>query len=251
MTTLHLLFIDDCGDDGDYTVTKRRLDGKGGSSKFFTLGGIIVDEKNEMLFSVERSAIVEEFFNPPPQNFKLHYEELRSKRSPYDQLGSRVKDLADRVFFTIKKIDCNLISVTIDIEKHCRRYGVPINVRAYTLFLLLERFQYFLEDHGTQGRAIYEKYNSKLRHKIEKIHQWFIEYPNFPKITDFKNIQGIVREGDPLSEHVLQFADFFTYAPYKLCMSNGIQRCRFDEIKHKYYNLDHMFPYKRGNYKIM
>jgi hypothetical protein len=36
---------------------------------------------------------------------------------------------------------------------------------AYSMYLILERFQYFLEDHDARGEAMYERYTSILQKK--------------------------------------------------------------------------------------
>jgi Protein of unknown function (DUF3800) len=249
---LFYLYVDECGDDGDFNELKSRPDGKGGSSQYFTIGGIVVNDKSRILFSKEYDCIIQEFFSSIdlPNNFKLHYEELRFKRYPYNLLGHRRFELANRIFCSINLIDCYLLSVTIDIDKHCKKYYYPVNVRAYGLFLLLERFQYLLEDATLQGEVIYEKYNNVLRKKVDLIHRRFMDSPSFPTSTDFRCIKGIVKEGNPLLEHVLQFADFFTYAPWIKCQSNCTKTRRYEEIKHKYYNFNLGYERKRGNYEI-
>ena len=44
-----------------------------------------------------------------------------------------------------------LLSVSIDLKKHCKKYLRPVNPIAYGLYLILERFQYFLEDYNGKG----------------------------------------------------------------------------------------------------
>lgn len=123
------MYIDDCGDEGDWKGVQTT---KGGSSRIFTLGGIIVDFIEMHLFSIKLHEIITEFFTGIvlPDNFKLHYVELReAKTFPYVILdGLTRKALADRMFNTIKSITCYLISVSIDLENHCKKYINPVNL---------------------------------------------------------------------------------------------------------------------------
>lgn len=51
-------------------------------------------------------------------------------------------------------------------------------------------------------------------------------------------IKSRIETGDPFAEKILQFADFFAYAPHIKLVTNGEKERRFEEIKHKYYNFD-------------
>lgn len=150
-----------------------------------------------------------------PSNFKLHYFELREARPPYNQLSKEDRhEIANKVFRTIANIDCKLLSITLDIHNHCIKYSRPFGPRAYALFLMLERFQYFLEDNNESGEAVYERYNSRVRKNVELLHAHLKDSPSFPQYTNFSNIVGSIKDGDPLLEPVLQFADFFAYIPW-------------------------------------
>lgn len=65
-----------------------------------------------------------------------------------------------------------------------------------------------------------------------------------PKYANFNNILGKIRNGNPTTEPTLQFADLFAFAPYKKYESNGTKRNRYDQIRHKYYKLDHKASFK-------
>jgi Protein of unknown function (DUF3800) len=245
------LYIDDCGDEGDWKGIQTT---KGGSSRIFTLGGIIVNSTERHLFSIKLQEIITEFFTGIvlPVNFKLHYVELReAKVFPYVILeGLTRKALADRVFDAIKSINCSLISISIDLENHCKKYLYPVKPRAYALYLMLERFQYFLLDYNRTGYTVYERYNPFIKRQVKYTHDYFIKNVSFPKYVNFDNILGGIMNGDPVSEPILQFADFFAFAPYKKHESKGRYRDRYDQIRNKYYNLDYSIAIKRGNYEI-
>ena len=186
-----------------------------------------------------------------PSNFKLHYHDLRNKIFPYSSLPNQERRaVANQIFSAIKSIDCSLISVTLNLYYHCYHYSKPVSPRAYTLRLLLERFQYFLEDNNERGDASYERYNSQLRKKVELAQKHLLANDNFPKPTTLSNLSKRVKSGDPLKEPVLQFADFFVYIPWIRSTTNCQALDRWNEIKHKYYNLDHSFLFKRGNLEI-
>ena len=249
---MYYLFLDESGDLGDFNGQQN---GKGGSSRFFTVGGIIVDENNKLLFEENYRKVISAHFNfNLPSNFKLHYKKIRNARFSKDPIYKKItgfsKQISDCMFCSISNIDCKLLSVTIDIQKHCKKYKKPIDVLAYALYLILERFQYFLVEYNQNGKIVYERYNAILRHKVEKDHMYLNKNPNFPKPIEFLDMVKEIENGDPTKEPMLSFVDFFTYAPWKRCESLYTKNCRYDEIKHKYYNFDHYDYFKKGNYEI-
>jgi hypothetical protein len=236
---LYYLYIDESGDEGDY------LDSNGqvirGSSRYFTAGGIIVKDTDVQVFEREYNNIVTNYFAgiALPLNFKLHYYELRTPHppSPYNQLSPQQRlEIPQKIFDLIQNLDCSLLSVTIDLASHCN-YPHPANPRAYSLLLILERFQYFLEDNNSTGKAIYERFNAKMRKKVEIELRWLRSIPTFPVPTNLNNIQGRVITGDPTKQPILNIADFFTYLPYNFRNTSGQATTDFDYIKSKYYNL--------------
>jgi hypothetical protein len=248
---LHYLYIDESGDDDDY------LDSSGkqikNRSKFFTLGGIIVDAENQRILENHFSWLMADYFNEImlPANFKLHYHGLRMKLYPYSLLEDTKRwRLADEVFNGIKSTKCYLVSVTINKELHYNTYRNPINPTGYAMYLMLERFQYFLEDHNDVGFAIYERYNSKMRKMVDRVHRWLKSLGTFPTPTNFGNIIHNVKNGDPKTHPILQHADFFAYVPWRRSESCYKATNRYNEIKHKYFNFCHSTYFKRGNVEI-
>jgi hypothetical protein len=141
---LYFLYIDESGDHDEYYDNFFR--GVSKTSKFFTLGGIIVDDENRCEFERHFIEIKTRFFNDAslPSNFKLHYHDLRFKLRPYEALSDQARySLMDVIFDKIVSTKCNLLSVTIDKKKHFTKYSKPANPRAYSLYVMLERFQYF------------------------------------------------------------------------------------------------------------
>ena len=141
---MYYLYIDESGDAGDYLNKNYKV--IEGSSKFFTLAGVIVsdDEKDKLNNAVE--SIIDKYFNQTqlPEKFKLHYHPLRNRCRPYDKLSDEQrKQLADDVFDTIKESSCVLLSVTINLQRHCRKYGIPADPQAYAMLIMLEDFKIF------------------------------------------------------------------------------------------------------------
>ena len=58
------------------------------------------------------------------------------------------------------------------------------------------------------------------------------------KVPNPYKIKSRIGSGDPLAERILQFADFFVYAPHNMLVTGKEKRRHFEEIKHKYYNFD-------------
>ena len=59
--------------------------------------------------------------------------------------------IANTIFDFINSFDCSLISASINKVSHDAKYEWPVNVRAYTLLICLERFQFFLEEKNSEG----------------------------------------------------------------------------------------------------
>ncbi|MCA9820868.1 MAG: DUF3800 domain-containing protein [Nitrosarchaeum sp.] len=234
---MYYLYIDESGDIGDYRDANDNI--IPGSSKYFTLAGIIVNDETRIAFEEELDKLLTETFDgiELPECFKLHYQELRQRYPPYDQIDDVFRwNISDSIFKWIENAECWLLSVTIDLDKHCK-YTKPADPRAYSLLLILERFQYFLQEKADTGIAIYEKFNAKMRKKAEAEQKWLQKIPKFPVPTNLNLLKEKVRNGDPVKEPMLQIADFFAYAPWIKQMSNGQATDRFYQILPKYYNL--------------
>jgi len=235
---LYNFYIDESGAEGLTAEHKQQnLD-----SDWFTAGGIIVNDEDIMKFEHVHDTIMENCFISKglqlPPDFKLHYHELRQNVYPYNQLENQERwGIANTIFDSINSIDCKLISTTINKSIHEDKYDWSVNVRAYTLLICLERFQFFLEDYAGEGKAIYERFSNNLRRKMTKELQLLQSIPTFPYFTNMEKIKGKVRNGDPVEERILQFSDFFVYAPHiKLVTSHKADR-RWQQIKNRYYEL--------------
>ena len=247
--TSYYLYIDESGDVGDYLDKNNQI--IKGSSKFFTLAGIIVSKDEKRKMECETNKMIDEYFNKGllDKNFKLHYHPLRMKLSPYDQLSDEMrKHLADNVFHIIKKSDCALLSVSINLERHCKKYYIPANPQAYAMLIMLERFQDFLEEHDGEGRAIYERFNKKTRKKVERTMTGLREVLRLRHYKAPNNIRGHVVNGDPKIHPILQLTDFFAYATW-IKITNPQKTFRWKSIKHKYFQLNAGW-YRAGNVEI-
>lgn len=204
--------------------------------------GIIVHEQNIKKFDEKYEEIVEEFFVKKgiviEKDFRLHYRELRQEQPPYDKLSRpELGKLANSVFDAIKSIECKTISASINKKNHLSKpYPYTANVRAYSLLLCLERFQYFLEEMNDEGIGIYERYTKSMRKKATKDLKILREDTNFPFFTNLDKVKGKIKYGDPFKEKILQFSDFFIYAPHIRLVTKLNADGRFEEIKSEYYN---------------
>lgn len=248
---MYYLFIDESGDAGDYLDK----DGKiiEGSSKYFTLGGIIVHENQVKNMNLAVKSIIEKYFKgiQLPKNFKLHYHKLRHGRYPFSELANNVrKQLSDDIFDIIKETECTLLSVTINLDRHCKKYKEKAaDPMAYSMLIMLERFQDFLEEENGEGIAIYERFNQRLRRKVEYTWSWLKYALSWRHYKKLKNIKGKVKNGEPKTDPILQISDFFAFSVWTKKTSDGKRSERWNSIKHKYYKLDHGW-YTAGNYEI-
>ena len=157
--------------------------------------------------------------------------------------------LADDMFGIIKGSDCRLLSVTINLERHCKRYVWPANPQAYAMLIMLERFQDFLEEWGADGRVVYERFNKRARKKAERTIKELREVLRFRHYKELSNIIGGVENGDPKMFPILQLADFFAYATWIKGTTGNASKDRWSSIKGRYYRLDCGW-YKEGNVEI-
>lgn len=242
---MYHLYIDESGDPGDYRDENGNVILR--SSKFFTLAGIIVDDEVRKQFHCEYEKIMTTYFTDITlePNFKLHYNSLRQVLPPFDKLSrNKILNLENDVFKTIFSLDCKLLSVTIDLDKHCNRYSEPIWPTALALLYLLERFHYFLDENQSQGIAIYERFTNTSRDKVRKEWNKLQSNANFPKPTTFPDLES-VHNGDPATEPLLAFVDFFGYLPYmKKTMED-----KWKTFTSKYYNFQER-QFKSGHVEI-
>lgn len=241
---MYYLYLDESGVEGlSSNPAKKSLD-----DDWFTSGGIIVSENKVNEFEVSHAEIIHEFFTKRgvslSEDFKLHYREARQRHGYYAHLSEReIGELSNAVFNTVKKIDCKLVSASINKRTHCNKsYRYTANVRAYSLLLCLERFQYFLEENKEEGIAIYEKLTNSMENNIQKDLKNLRELTKFPFFTNLDKIKGKIRNGEPVKEKVLQFSDFVVYPVHILFYTNRKCSNRFNEIYEKYYN-------NKGNWK--
>lgn len=233
----YFLYIDESGDPGRYVEGQPKYNS---SSKFFTLAGIVVsgNDADDMEYQVK--AVVEKYLEPKTltPNFKLHYHHLVQGAPPYSTLsGESRRRLADDMFNILIRSHCRLLSVTLDLDTHYRRYVRPADPKAYTLLMMLERFQDFLADKQSTGLAIYERFTHAERTRIQnqmRELRWALSERHH---VELKNILGSVRNGEPVEHPILQLADFFAYAVHIKATTHGEKQNRWKSIKSKYYKL--------------
>lgn len=230
------LYIDESGDPGRYLDANRNP--IPGSSKWFTLGGIIVGEEAKYNMSMDVTRLALSFFPQSTMDTtKLHYQQLIQKAPPYDSLSDSDRlHLTDGMFDIIRNSPCRLLSSAINLVRHFDKYDEPEDPKAYALVLMLERFQGFLASKDSQGIVIYESINRTERKRLKGTMKGLKRMLAPNHYVELKNIPGGIRSGDPLEEPVLQLADFFAYATHIKYRSNWAKQDRWKSVKEKYYN---------------
>ena len=228
---MYTLYIDESGNDGPPDDDPH--------NQWFTAGGIIVNDADVRRFDTAYEHIIAEHFTNNdialPAGFKLHYHDLRQNLKPYRSLPENDGfDVTNDIFDSIKNIDCYLVSSSAD-KRMCVGLSNPFGARTNTLFKCQERFQRFLEEHNALGSVVYERFSYQRRGKILRDLQ---RLRNSSSVTVADRIRSWIMDGDPFTNRVLQFSDFFVYAPYAMRVSDCKRTRRFEEIKYKYYNLD-------------
>lgn len=124
----------------------------------------------------------------PTTNLKPHYCPLRNNKPPYDCLPSPDRRILEQdVFDIINRLDCALVSATIDLSSY-ERHQWPASPRTYSL-LPPERFQYFLEDKDSRGVAICGRFGAKMRKKAELEAKPLQSNPAFPNTASLNRIR--------------------------------------------------------------
>jgi len=245
---MYTLYIDESGDPGRYldlhgTIIPR-------SSRFFSMGGLIIEDGCKKNFHNEVDRVINKYFGTTvSSDFKLHYTELKLGKNSFRKLYpvDRVK-LADEVFEIIQNFDCKLISATIDLANHYYQYKTPINPRYYALLLILERYQYFLEDSGSNGNVYYERVEGKLHKRMQRAHRNLSRWYNIPNPTNLANVNPRINFAHATLEKILQISDFFVHATWIRSEKND--NVRWESIKENYYNLDYWHTFRRGNCEV-
>ncbi len=244
---MYYLYIDESGDPGNY-LDKNEQKIKG-SSRFFTLAGIIVNEEQKEKLNKIIKDIIGKYFKQIqlPNKFKLHYYPLRNAKQPYDKISYMHRNnLVNDVFDVIKGQECFLLSVTIDLMQHCKKYDMLVDPKSYAMLIMLERFQYFLEEQEKEGIVIYERFNKKTRKKVERTIKKLQKMLRYQHYKELKSVRGHVKNGDPQKEPILQISDFFAYAVWGSHTGSRDVKNRIKSIQHKYYNLN-KGGHKSGN----
>ena len=240
------LYIDESGDPGRYT---KRHDPFKDSSKYFVLGGIIVE--NGDIERMEKSVrdIIDNYFTNREidKPAKLHYSQMVQNRPPYDKLsGEDKRNLADDVFNIISAHPCVLLSVALDLENHYGKYIQPFNPKAYTLLVMMERFQLFLSGKQSMGIAFYEEFHYKERVNIQNIMLASQRMLSPIRHVSLNNIHENIKDGDPIKQPILQLADFFAYATHVNYRTDRTKRTRWNYVKRKHFKFEGSY-YTRGN----
>lgn len=236
------LYIDESGDPGPYVSDNPRFKS---SSTFFTLAGIIVPDENVVEIEDQIRTVIKKYLQPNAlaSNFKLHYQHLIQKAPPYNVLSSESRlRLADDMFNIIIQSPCTLLSVTLDLDSHYKRYVKPANPKVYAMLMMLERYQNFLSDQeGQLGSIRYERATHKERARVQRGMRSLGMTLAENHYVDLNNLLCKVQGGEPTDHPILQLADFFAYAVRIKFISKYEKQNRWQSIKHKYFRLDKGF----------
>lgn len=100
------------------------------------------------------SAVVDVLRQKP----ELHCSPLIANKPPYDSLdGKARKKLADSVFDIIVRHKLPLFGVAINKTKHFQKYLIPNPVDLFSIEMLVERFQDYLNTNDKRGILVYDQ----------------------------------------------------------------------------------------------
>jgi len=244
---LYQLFIDESGHVQEYHEGIHNDP----EHRYFILAGLVVKENDKRnLENAVRNVIVQHFNGIElPNNFKLSYHNLRQcKKPPYDQLDKKTKiKIADEMFSAIANLNCSLLSCRLDLKFIYEQYSNRIPQRVLALCFISERFQYFLHENSNNGEIVHEYVTSQLNKEMQTNYGGLFQTYHLPRTVSFNNINVKIKFARVRQEPILQFSDFFAYSVLIRAKTFGQKQTRWKSISSKYYNLNHVIQFRRGN----
>lgn len=251
---MKFLYLDESGDDGE----------KG--SKFYVLGGLIVDCNNlpalqkevrdlvkstfkhwkrirssNMYFKSEfekERKLPKEFENLGLDKPELHYTALIAEDPPYDRLdGLGRKQLADSVIMLAKKFGEKIVGVALDKKRHSEKYVVPKPVDLFAIEMMAERFQAYLKIVNDVGIFVYDQ-KDKHNNIVFRNFVDFIRTDGTAHSKLGRIIENLMFQPSELSEG-LQLADFVAHSIFMKYEQGRTQR--YDELDSHIFSMK-LFP---------
>ena len=108
-----------------------------------------------------------EFFGT--QEIILHTRKIVRNLEEYRILEDKKirEDFYNQLNSLIQKLDFKIISCVIDLNRHKLKYKTPKDPYFYSLYIIVERFVYTLNEENCYGRIIAERRNPKLDKALE------------------------------------------------------------------------------------
>ena len=205
--------------------------------RVFCLGGIVVEERQKQFLENEHKRLFKKYFpSHELTDFKLHYHELREGSKHYAKLEpEKLFELTHEIFGIIQRSDATLLSVTIDLIEHYKTdQSNLVSPHVLALISLLDRFfHYVISQNNDNTSIIYERFDRTLRKRAYEQYL-FLQKTEYGTKSKWGKIIKLIRDGDPIKEPVLQFADFWTYLPF--AKEKG--HLDIQDFAHMYYRFD-------------
>lgn len=159
------MYIDECGNSD-------LLSSNDPNHRFLSLTGVIIDLAYvQSTLNRELELLKEQFFRShPDEPIILHRREIVNAMPPFHTLKkSSVRALFDaELLRLLQQWDYTVITVCLDKQSHRRTYTTwQYDPYHYCLEILLERYVFFLEQHGANGDVIAESRGGKEDRRLK------------------------------------------------------------------------------------
>ena len=229
------MYVDESGD----TATEQE-----GGSRFLTLGGCIMGEKDKLPIEIKLRNIKTKYYFNPDVEIKSNF--LRYANPDITDVDSPIKlkdrarydELEKDVAALLKEIPVNVLAVVIDKKAFWQKYPSQ-NPYDTAYIFLLERFQTFLRFHGdAKGICIVDPREGRVeKHYIgpslDKIHHSL----RWDKSSNFKQCPNIIERVLFSTSYLsvgIQLADLYCYPVNHVFRYNKTkdEYWRYREITH-------------------
>lgn len=249
----YIMFIDENGDSNLKYVKKSILNNQSldENNIYFTVTGVIIKSEDLKVIKDKIMEIKCKYWDNGYYKYDgihkkrvcFHSREIRREKKPFSKNIINIKDFIQDLSNFLDYVPCNIISSTINKEKHYRSYydnsEHPYNL---SLNFVLERFvKYYLNDNET-AIIILECRGKKEDREILNFIKNTIDFgTTYVSAKYFKKIKGVYfnskwqESSNCLKSYFgLEIADLYSYPIHKYCRT-GIKDKPFKILEKKLY----------------
>lgn len=253
----YILGLDENGTSNTKGIKKKLKNGKTIplNEKEFTLTGVVLNKDNYSELIKNINEIKYDYwdqglykYGDTKKRVCFHSSEIRKRDAPFNLENPLYRYFMDDLTTVIASTRTAILSCSIDMEKHCRRYSDPYHPYHLAIEFILERYCGRLNHHRKNGIIILESRGRKedkfvLKH-IVKIKN---EGTFYKSSSHFRHLEGAyfnpkwsVAQESKASFVILELADLISYPIHKFARSGyATKDLAFESIEKKLLNYPH------------